>query len=328
MRSRYDHTRREFLRKGALAAFGLSLSQSGLFNIFGGDKSKVVIAQNPSSISEKLEVNANVIGAMLDDAMAALTGKDPQDAWKSLFDGRDRVGIKVNTLSGRRLSTHPELAYAIAERLISAGVKPYRIIIWDRSDDELREAGFKVNRSGRDIRCFGTESNYEPDLTMSRSIASCFSMIVRQCSALINVPVLKQHELAGVTISLKNWFGAIHNPNKYHDNGCDPFIADLNAIRFLRDKKRLIVCDALLSQYESGPGYKPRYAWRQGAIIVSRDPVALDRVGMELIDRKRKGAGLDPLRSRPEWCRHIFTAADREHNLGVADMDRIEIVRV
>jgi len=330
MRLRYDPTRRDFLRKTALATFGLNLSQANLFNLFKGKaaKSKVVIAQDSSSISEKLEVSSRAVESMLDEAMAALTGKEPKDAWGALFDREDTVGIKVNTLAGKRLSTHPELAYAVAERLISAGVKPHRIIIWDRFDDELREAGFKVNRSGRDVRCFGTESDYEVDLTMFRSIASCFSTILTRCTALINLPVLKHHEIAGVTIALKNWFGAIHNPNKYHDNGCDPFIADLNAIGKLKDKKRLIICDALLSQYEFGPGYKPRYAWRPGAILVSRDPVALDRVGMDIIDRKRRETGLKPLSSHSEWCKHIFTAADRGHNLGVADMKRIEIVRV
>ncbi|HID56174.1 TPA: DUF362 domain-containing protein [Candidatus Poribacteria bacterium] len=329
MRLQYDPTRRDFLRKTALATFGLNLFQADLFNLFKGmAKSKVVIAQNPSSISERLEVSSRAVESMLDEAMAALTGKDPKDAWKALFDKGDTVGIKVNTLAGKRLSTHPELAYAVAERLISAGVKPYRIIIWDRSDDELREAGFKVNRSGRDIRCLGTESDYEADLTMFRSIASCFSTILTRCTALINLPVLKHHEISGVTIALKNWFGAIHNPNKYHDNGCDPFIADLNAIGKLRDKKRLIICDGLLSQYEFGPGYKPHYAWRPGVILVSSDPVALDRVGMDMIERKRKEVGLKPLSSNPQWCRHIFTAADKQHNLGVADMKKIEIVRV
>jgi len=329
MRLQYDPTRRDFLRKTALATFGLNLFQADLFNLFKGmAKSKVVIAQNPSSISERLEVSSRAVESMLDEAMAALTGKDPKDAWKALFDKGDTVGIKVNTLAGKRLSTHPELAYAVAERLISAGVKPYRIIIWDRSDDELREAGFKVNRSGRDIRCLGTESDYEADLTMFRSIASCFSTILTRCTALINLPVLKHHEISGVTIALKNWFGAIHNPNKYHDNGCDPFIADLNAIGKLRDKKRLIICDGLLSQYEFGPGYKPHYAWRPGVILVSSDPVALDRVGMDMIERKRKEVGLKPLSSNPQWCRHIFTAADKQHNLGVADMKRIEIVKV
>ncbi|RKY05544.1 hypothetical protein DRP77_00595 [Candidatus Poribacteria bacterium] len=324
---RYDETRRRFIRNVALGALGLSLPGMR-FGLIGGGRSKVVISKDPGVISEDLSVNSRALGSMLDEALAALTGKDPIDGLRSIFSPKDVVGIKVNTLSGRRLSTHPELAYAVAERLIKAGVKPERIIIWDRFDSELREAGYRINRTGRDIQCYGTEENYDEDVTIHRNVAVCFSLILRRCTALINLPVLKQHEIAGVTIALKNWFGAIHNPNKYHDNGCDPYIADLSSIGELKRKKRLVICDALLCQYEFGPSYKPRYAWREGAILVSRDEVALDRVGMEIIDRKRKEAGLKPLRERPEWCRYIFTAADREHRLGVADLKRIEVVRV
>ena len=57
---------------------------------------------------------------------------------------------------------------------------------------------------------------------------------------LINLPVLKDHDGAGVTIALKNMYGAIHNPNKYHPNGCDPYVADLNMLPEIRSRMKLI----------------------------------------------------------------------------------------
>jgi hypothetical protein len=45
-------------------------------------------------------------------------------------------------------------------------------------------------------------------------------------------------------IALKNMYGVIHNPNKYHPNGCNPYIADLNMLPEIRTRMRLTICDA------------------------------------------------------------------------------------
>ena len=89
-------------------------------------------------------------------------------------------------------------------------------------------------------------------------------ILAEKCTAIINVPVLKDHDLAGVTMAMKNFYGAIHNPNKYHDNNCNPYIAELNTSPIIKDKTRLIVCDALLAQYNGGPAFKPQYTWNYG----------------------------------------------------------------
>ena len=61
----------------------------------------------------------------------------------------------------------------------------------------------------------------------------------------VSLPVLKDHNLAGVSLGMKNFFGAIHNPNKYHDNHCDPFVAEVFDVPLVRQKHRLTVIDAL-----------------------------------------------------------------------------------
>ena len=77
--------------------------------------------------------------------------------------------------------------------------------------------------------------------------------------------VLKDHDGAGVTIALKNMYGVIHNPNKYHPNGCNPYIADLNMLPEIRSRMRLTICDATTACYEGGPGYKPEYSWKNNS---------------------------------------------------------------
>jgi uncharacterized protein (DUF362 family) len=132
---------------------------------------------------------------------------------------------------------------------------------------------------------------------------------------------LKDHDLCGVSLSLKNFYGAIHNPNKYHDHGCDPYIADVNAHPYIKDKLRLVICDGLIGQCNGGPGYKPQWAWPYSGLLLSRDPVAIDRTGCHIIEEQRKATGLQSLAAAGRPAKHIQTAAQR--GLGISDMNKI-----
>ena len=59
------------------------------------------------------------------------------------MDARDDVvGIKLNCLSGRLLSPRRELVEALVELLVRAQLDRRRIVAFERSSRELREAGF------------------------------------------------------------------------------------------------------------------------------------------------------------------------------------------
>ena len=105
-----------------------------------------------------------------------------------------------------------------------------------------------------------------------------------EVNALISVPVLKDHNLAGVSLGMKNFYGAIHNPNKYHDHNCDPYVSDVVSHRYIAPKWRLTVCDATLAQYHAGPGRHPGFAWPFGGLIVSNDVVAADAVAADVLE--------------------------------------------
>ena len=174
---------------------------------------------------------------------------------------------------------------------------------------------------GNRVQCYGTDRvGYEEDLVAYGSVGSRLSKILTQRSnVLINVPVLKDHDGAGVTIALKNMYGVIHNPNKYHPNGCDPYVADLNMLPEIRTRMRLTICDATTAMYEGGPAYKPEHSWKYNALLVSQDPVALDYTGWQIIERKRAEKGLKTLDAEDRAPHYIATAADKEHRLGTND---------
>ncbi len=331
----HSTSRRDFLRHAlaGVAALGAA-GQPGLAAVAEEavpSKSRVVVARDPQLRGAGTAVDSSRIAALLDRSMQALFDRDhPLEAWKMLVRPGESVGLKVNALGGPGICTNPQLVDAICVRLQQAGIKASDIVAWDRGSEELERAGFRIVEGGDRVQCFGTDRvDYEPELAAYRSVGGRLSKILtRRVGVLINLPVLKDHDGAGVTIALKNMFGVIHNPNKYHPNGCDPYVADLNMLPEIRTRMRLNLCDATTVIYEGGPAFKSEYSWRHNGLIVSQDPVALDTIGWQIVERKRAAMGLKTLVAEQRPPRYIATAADAEHRLGTCDPSRISLVEV
>ena len=292
-----------------------------------GKSTVVIVRSNKLSNPDR-----TLIKQMLDVAVPEALGVASADiAWKKLFKPNDTIGIKVNCIAAR-VSSHPQLAYAIADSLIFAGIPADQIIIWDREDRELESAGYTLNMDGPGIKCYGTKPRvgYGEDLVVTGSLGSRFSRIItRQCTAAVNVPVLKDHNIAGLSLSLKNYFGAIENPNKFHRTNCDPYVADLNMYPPIREKNKLIICDAITALYEGGPtDCRPQYMWNYNGLIIGTDPVAVDQIGLMLLEEKRASEGLPPLAAVGRHPKYIYTAADSVHLLGVRDPEKIRVVEI
>jgi uncharacterized protein (DUF362 family) len=250
------------------------------------------------------------------------------DDWKKAVRPGEVVGLKVNCLSGKGAATSPVLVEAICERLQQAGIPQKDIVIWDRLNSDLESAGYRVASRTDRIRCIGNDAaGYGTELAVYGSAGSLLSnTLTRTCDAVINLPVLKDHGIAGVTLALKNLFGAIHNPNKYHTNVGDPYVADVNMFPPIRQKVRFTICDALTAQYEGGPSYMPQWSWPYNGLMVARDPVAMDYTGWQILERKRAEKGMKTLREMKREPVYIATAAGR--GLGTNDPKRIDVVEV
>ena len=183
-------------------------------------KSRVVIARDPSlrPPGSPSPDSARLL-TVLDRAIQSLYDADsPIAAWKRIARPTEVVGLKVNCLSGRGNSTSTVLVDAVCERLQQAGIPRANIVVWDRLNSDLESAGFPVSSRKDRIRYIGNDAaGYETDLAIYGSVGSLLSTtLTRTCDAVVNLPVLKDHGIVGVTMALKNLFGAIHNPNKYH----------------------------------------------------------------------------------------------------------------
>jgi uncharacterized protein (DUF362 family) len=278
-----------------------------------------------------LVANAAFDPKLLDGALGAAVAravgeKTPVDAFRRIFKRTDVVGIKVNCLGGRGVSSRPEVALQLAAWLQAAGVGADRILVWDRTDRELREAGYAI-RSGSGVRVEGTNGDWDEQVTEWGPAGSRFARVLAQdLTAVISLGTLKDHGLAGASLSMKNWYGVVHNPNKLHDENCAPYVPHLVAHPLVRGRLRLSVLDGSTAQCHGGPGRAPRWSWPFQGFLASTDPVALDAIGWQTIEARRCEVGLKPLAAEGREPRYIAGAASL--GLGVADPARIEVMDV
>ncbi len=252
---------------------------------------------------------------MLDDGLSTLTGvADKPAAWKALFNPGDRVLLKVNCID-YSLPTPPVVTYAVAQRLIDAGLSPENILIFDRTDRELEASGYKINKDGPGIRCHGAQGDGS-EAALSQATVRFYKEF-DECDAVINLPLPRSHPFAGITVALKNHYGSVNQPMRLHGNSCEA-AADLNAQPNIRDKTRLIVGSALL--VASGNWHSPE---TEDSLLFSFDPVAHDTVARDILVRNREAQGQNS-GSLVNVSRYLQTA--QSLNLGTNDSTKIELI--
>ena len=144
----------------------------------------------------------------------------------------------------------------------------------------------------------------------------------KSCTALISMPALKAHWLTGIGTVLKNYIMFSGNPSAYHDEKSVK-LGEIWNLPEVKGKTRLILVDALYPLCDKGPQADPRYQWTYKGLVAGVNPVALERVCINIIEAKRralKGAPW-PL-SPPPIC---VEAAEKKFGLGTGDLKKIRL---
>ena len=86
---------------------------------------------------------------MVDRLVTAATGQpDIAHAWASLVSPNDKVGIKISAAGGELFTTHHQVVNAIMDGLVAAGQSRNKIIVWDRSLEGVKQAGYDPAAAG------------------------------------------------------------------------------------------------------------------------------------------------------------------------------------
>jgi len=311
------------------------LAMPGLF------RGRVVAVEHPGCILEG-RYQAEPVQQMMRKGMTDLTGAAGWvDAWRLFVEPGDVVGIKVNPVGQPHVISAGEVVREIIAGLNAAGIKNKDIIVYDRYRAQFFKAGFdkwlpegvRTSSAAEDYEEVQQAiEGYDPDhymdmaltlpgydinnLTARRSYAAHF--ITKEVNKLINLPVLKDHQSAGVTLSLKNLsHGLVNNVCRSHSsntlNACGSFIPAVVSMPVIRNKAVLHVLDGVKGLYHGGPGSRPQFVWEHKTLYFATDPVALDHICWKVIDQKRVAMGLKPVaEDRPDKY-STFLSRQPEH---------------
>ncbi|MGH9627123.1 MAG: DUF362 domain-containing protein, partial [Bryobacteraceae bacterium] len=215
-------------------------------------RGRVIAVEHPNSIVS-WKVQAEPIRQMIHKGMMDLTGApDVQSAWRQFFQKGDVVGIKVNPVGMPHVISCSEVLREIISGLNSAGLKNEDIVVYDRYRAQFYKAGFNkwLPQGVRSSSATNDYDNvqqaiegYDPDHYMDMALtlpgqdinnptarhSYAANFITKEVNKLINLPVLKDHQSAGITLALKNLsHGLVNNVNRSHSsktlNACGSFI--------------------------------------------------------------------------------------------------------
>lgn len=291
--------------------------------------SKVVLVKGRGVISQDNAIDPKKLRQMYSRGIQLLLDtQNSEEGLRHLFKSSDRIGIKINAIGGKKISTRPEVTLSLTKIMNTSGIPERNLFIWDRTNRELREAGYHLSLDRSSLKILGTDTQgigYNPDLVSHLNIGSRFSRIqLNHVTSSVSLAILKDHGMAGVTAGMKNYFGAIHNPNKYHDSNCDPFVAELFETEPVQRKHRLSILDCLVVQYHRGPSYHARWAKTYETLIFGLDPVATDFIGWQVIEKLRAESGLASLKEENREPKYLKTAA--KMGLGKANSKEIILI--
>lgn len=111
----------------------------------GAFPGRVIEIHNQAAMTEN-KIDADVVKQMVQKGITQLSGKNIKESFGMFFNKNDIVGIKVNPVGPGLISTRPEVVEAVIDWLRLGGIPAKNIIIWDRIDYMLKDAGFTPER--------------------------------------------------------------------------------------------------------------------------------------------------------------------------------------
>jgi hypothetical protein len=260
-------------------------------------------------------IQSGVLRDMLNVALTQFTGeRDEAASWAAILSPNDVVGLKFNRSGAEGLGTTPVMAETLVGSLVDSG--------WPRSQIvpiELSEGLHQ--RLGTTRPCEGWQAD-EVEIGGKRDRLAA---VLNQVTAIVNVPFVKSHNLAGMTCCLKNLSHAlVKHPAQFHNRQCEQ-VADIVALAQINSKVRLHLVDALRFVIHDGPEASPEWVVDASRLICGSDGPAVDTVALELINQFRSSAALDKIGGSKGHLAYL-TAASRLR-LGRNDLHEIDWIR-
>jgi hypothetical protein len=257
------------------------------------------------------QANDEAVREMMARGMRTLTGeKTTRDAWRRFFVPTDVVGIKVNCGGFPYCVSAYEIVAETARQLMDVGVPAGQIFVYERFQSQLDEVnypphlpeGVQIAAAERANR-YTDNAGYDPATYLEADLfgeedtrSNLMRLVSQRLTKIVNIPNMKDHGATGATGCLKNVaYGSFSNVARTHQRGLShtySMVGALAAIEPLRSRTVLQIMDGLRAVWHGGPFARTtKYVFYPRQILFGTDPVAIDRLLLDIIDDKRRAEG-------------------------------------
>jgi hypothetical protein len=341
-----------------LLLFGLCLGQALCFpppatsadrSSSEGEKAKRarVVIVHDAAATEAFSAQPDKVIPMIGRGLTNLTGKaTARESWLDLVSTQDTVGIRVYSAPGATSGTRRVVAEGVVRGLLEAGLPPKQIVVWDKRLADLRQAGFFELAGRYGVRIAGSaEAGYDDQTFYETALLgqlvwgdlefgkkgegvgrkSFVSRLVsKEMTKIINLPPLLNHNLIGVSGNL--WglaMSSVDNTLRFETDldRLTEAVPEIFALPVLGDRVVLNVVDALICQYQGEEKQLLHYSTPLNQLWFSTDPVALDVLAIQELERQRAQAKVPGVKTN---IMELYTNASLLE-LGISDPSRIDI---
>lgn len=298
--------RRDFLKNGVGATFlaGAAMTLGKISNVFG--------ATPEEPVYDLVAIKGDDPAAMFDKAIKSLGGMEKYVSQDQKVVVKPNIGWDASP--ERAANTNPELVKRIIEHCFDAGAK--EVYVFDNTCNEWKNcysnSGIEklVKDAGGKMVPGNTESYYHPvDIPGGKSLKNAkVHELILDSDVFINVPVLKSHSSAKLTIAMKNLMGVVWDRRYWHKNDLHQCIADYSTFR----PPDLNVVDAYRVMKQNGPrGVSVDDVVMMNSLLISTDIVAVDAAASKVF-------GFEP-----DEIPYISIAD--QMGIGTMDLDKLNI---
>ena len=277
--------RREFIRKStAAAAFTGAALTIPFNNLWSSPSPGLPLSMSPGLPFDLVAIKGGEPEIMFDQAIAALGGM------QAFVKKGQKVVIKPNIgwdVSPERAgNTNPLLVKRVVEHCFQAGAK--EVYVFDNTCDKwdrcYATSGIEraVKDAGGKIAPGNTENYYQTvEIPNGKKLKSAkVHELILGSDVFINIPVLKSHSSARLTIAMKNHMGIVWDRGFWHRNDLNQCIADFTTYVKQPD---LNIIDAYRVMMKNGPrGVSEADVSLMKSLIISPDQVAADAAATKL----------------------------------------------
>lgn len=307
--------RRDFLKAFAVAGAAVTVQRAGAMDVMsqsmaGAESGKVdlvaVMGGEPDEMFRRAIAEFGGIKNFVKPGMKVTV--KPNIGWD-----------KVPELAG---NTNPKLVSEIIKECFEAGAS--EVTVFDHTCDDwikcYKNSGIEdaAKAAGAKVMPAHLESYYRAiDLPRGKKMKTAkVHEAILDSDVWINVPVLKNHGGANLTISMKNLMGIVWDRGYFHQNDLQQCIADICS---MEKKAVLNVVDAYRVVKTNGPrGRSASDVVLTKGLFVSPDIVAVDTAAAKFFNQVREM----PLES----VGHL--ANGQALGIGTMDLDKLNIKRI